>query len=142
MTQRDRRIIEDDEDIDIPVIEIAAGWRAEDCSTIDECNDAFAYLTGAVAAIEQRIEEKQIAEKPIGRLKAALRYKKAALQIVNLKRSQIAEEKKRLDLQKLERVFQDVVASEVPTDQYKLWMNKAKALIRVEKAGMIKGSAE
>ncbi len=39
-------------DIEIPDIEIDAGWPVSDIKTIEDCDDAFAFLMSAVASIE------------------------------------------------------------------------------------------
>lgn len=79
--------------IDIPVIEIAPNWTVEDLKTLDDCDDAFSYLTGAICSIEHTLafleESKQTGDQ-YRRAKGALRWKKAALQITNPKRSQIS----------------------------------------------------
>lgn len=95
----------DFDDIEIPVIEIADGWPVTDIKTIADCDDAFAYLSGAVANIEYQVELESF--RPMGeqrgewtaRAKAALRFKKAALAIVQTRRSSInrALEAERLD---------------------------------------------
>jgi len=87
------------DDIIIPTIMITRGWPVDDVETEDDCDDAFAYLTGAVVAIEALMDELSMRdeEKTHGyiRLKAALRWKKAALNIVNSKRSKINRAKSR-----------------------------------------------
>ena len=83
------------EDIFIPVIEITEGWAAADCATTADCDDAFAYLMAAVAGIELQIDLEAL--KPVAdqrgewlaKAKCALKYKKAALQIVTHRRSAI-----------------------------------------------------
>jgi len=99
-------------DIEIPVIEITDGWPVSDIETIADCEDAFAYLTGALAGIEYQIEAegfKPLAEQRgewVARAKSALRFKKAALSIVQLRRSTItrkieAEARERRDTELL-----------------------------------------
>jgi hypothetical protein len=44
------------DDIIIPDIEIAPDWPVSDIATIEDCDDAFAYLSAAVANIEYQIE--------------------------------------------------------------------------------------
>ena len=83
----------DTDDITVPVIEITKGWTVDDIETEDDCDDAFAVLTGLVAAIELRIDEMaaigETGAVAYRRAKAALRWKKAALQIVQTKRGKI-----------------------------------------------------
>lgn len=80
-------------DIEVPVVEIVRGWTVDEIETLDDCDDAFAVLTGAICSIESQIEEAQEAGKDRGewfrRLKTALRWKKAALQIVQTKKGRI-----------------------------------------------------
>lgn len=86
-------IVQHIDDIEIPVIEITSGWPAKDVSTQKECDEAFAYLMSAVAQIEFHIDMELIKQKPnqdrewLARANCALKYKRAALQIVNQRRS-------------------------------------------------------
>lgn len=82
-------------DITIPVIEIAEGWAAEDCKTISDCDDAYAYLMAAIASIEFQVDLEMllpVSEQRgqwIAKAKCALKYKRAALQIVTHRRAAI-----------------------------------------------------
>lgn len=97
------------EDIEIPDIEIEEGWLARDVATIEDCDDAFAILTAACASIEMQIDLEGF--KPlqlqrgewVARAKAALRFKKGALSIVQVKRSAINERLRRERLDTEER---------------------------------------
>lgn len=84
--------------IEIPSIEICEGWVAEDLVTEDDCDDAFAYLTGAIVSIEARLEDMEISGQDNGdlyiRTRGALRWKKAALQVVQQMRGKIARKQK------------------------------------------------
>ena len=87
-------------DIIVPVVEICDGWTVDDVKSLDDCDDAFSYLTGAIVAIEGRISaiHSGMADNDaatLGRLKAALRWKKAAIQIVQNKRGKFAREERR-----------------------------------------------
>ena len=92
-------------DITIPVIEIAEGWAAEDCKTISDCDDAYAYLMAAIASIELQVELELLLPFPeqrgqwIAKARCALKYKRAALQIVANRRSAINTEAKTARLQ-------------------------------------------
>lgn len=101
---RDRRDGMSD-DIEVPVIEIVDGFTVDDIETLDDCDDAFAILTALVASIEYRVDEFKFRDQEFSeecrRAKAALRWKKAALNAVQSKRSRItrkAEEKKQNDV--------------------------------------------
>lgn len=100
------------DDIEIPVIEITDGWPVTDIKTIEDCDDAFAYLSGAIAGIEYQIEAegfKLLQDQRgewLARAKSALRFKKAAIAIVNTRRGSInraleAERQDRRDQQLL-----------------------------------------
>lgn len=88
-------------DLEIPDIEIEPGWMARDVDTIEDCDDAFAILTGACAGIEMQIDLegfKPLSQQRgdwVARAKAALRFKKAALAIVGHRRSAINERNRR-----------------------------------------------
>lgn len=85
------------DDVEIVDIEIAEGWVARDIKTTEECDDAFAYLTAAIASIEYQIEAegfKPLSQQRgdwVARAKSALRFKKGALAIVNHRRGAINE---------------------------------------------------
>lgn len=82
------------EDIEIPVIYITDTWTVDDIETEEDCDDAFALLTAMVASIEGQIDEMEATgrkgESHHIRAKAALRFKKAALQIIQSKRGRIS----------------------------------------------------
>ena len=86
------------DDIQVPVIEICNGWTVDEIETFDDCDDAFAVLTGLVASIECRMDE--LAEQGLElsaehrHAKRALRWKKAALSVVNTKRSRLSRKQK------------------------------------------------
>src|SRR3972149_11995337 len=108
------------EDIEIPIIEISAGWTVDEIKTLDDCDDAFAYLTGAVCAIENKID---VAEETGGnsgfayrKLKRALRWKKAALQVVQTKRGRITREAKQLEQSSQERRLLNILRERFPAE--------------------------
>jgi hypothetical protein len=80
--------------IDIPIVEICDGWTVEDLKTEDDCDDAFAYLTGAIVAIEAKIDDMEILGNDRStdyiRTKSALRWKKAAINICQRRRAQVS----------------------------------------------------
>jgi hypothetical protein len=80
------------DEIEIPVIEIGPGWTVDEIETLDDCDDAHAYLTGALCAIENRIiEMEEICDTgPVyRRLVSARRWKKAGLSVVQTKRAKL-----------------------------------------------------
>ena len=84
----------------IPIIDISDGWSIDDIETEEDCDEAYAYLMAAVAEIEYQLDMEQT--KPIAEqrwpwkngAKRALKYKRAALQLVGFKRGQINEARK------------------------------------------------
>lgn len=93
--------------IDVPVIEIQDGWTVDDIQTEDDCDDAMAVLTKALAACETRVDELEaLGQKGTEthiRVKSALRWKKAALAMVQIKRGRINREKTRALSAEVER---------------------------------------
>jgi hypothetical protein len=81
------------DEIEVPVIEICDGWTVDDIETENDCDDAFAVLTALVVSIEARMDDLAIAGKELSvdykRAKSALRWKKAALSVVGIKRGKI-----------------------------------------------------
>lgn len=86
------------DEIEVPVIEICDGWTVDDIQTEDDCDDAFAVLTALVVSIEARMDDLAMSgeEMSVGykRAKAALRWKKAALSVINIKRGKIKRQVK------------------------------------------------
>lgn len=88
------------DDIEIPNIEITEGWLARDVSTLAECEEAHDYLVGAIAGIECQIEVegfRPLAEQRglwVAKAKSALRFKKAALNIVLQQRGLLLEKRR------------------------------------------------
>ena len=78
------------EDIYVPIIEITGGWTVDEIENEDDCDDAFAVLTAIIVSIEAKLEtlEMEGLEKSESyiKTKSALRWKKAALSVVNNKR--------------------------------------------------------
>jgi hypothetical protein len=85
------------DEITVPDIEITAGWAVSEIETVEDCDDAYAYLMSAVAEIEYELELKDMGvcrfPDPLwpARARRAMKYKRAALQIVGYKRGRIME---------------------------------------------------
>lgn len=107
-------------DIEIPIIQIADGWTVDDIQSLDDCDDAFAYLTGAICAIEDKIdaatEEGNDTGKPFRALKRALRWKKAAMQVVQTKRGKITRVEKKSEHLKQEQSIQNLMRRMFPVE--------------------------
>ena len=118
-------------DIVIPVIEITEGWAAKDCVTHADCDDAFAYLMAACAQIEYQIDielakpKGHQAEIWLAKARCALKFKKAALQIVNQKRSAINEADKTAARNTHHNRLLEVIRASVPDDQFMAWLREA-----------------
>lgn len=84
------------EEIQVPIIEITDGWTVDEIETEDDCDDAFAVLTALVVSIEDRMDRLEEAGNGLTpeyrHAKRALRWKKAALSVVNTKRGRIRRE--------------------------------------------------
>lgn len=97
----DREIIQHIDNIEIPTIEITEGWAANSVASKKDCDDAFAYLMSACAGIEFQIDMELSKAKGawdsvwLAKARCALKYKKAALSIVQTKRGYINESEKR-----------------------------------------------
>ena len=106
-----------DQDI-IPIIEIRDGWTVDDVKTIADCDDAFAYLTGALCAIEARMSEMTEMGENKGeafrRLCAAARWKRAALNVVNTKRGQIQRTERAAEQKSKDRALLDEIKRMYP----------------------------
>ncbi len=118
-------------DIEIPDIEISEGWAVSEVETLDDCDDAFAYLSAAVAQIDYQIEMHLI--RPLShqdaewaaRARCALKYKKAALGIISNKRSMIMKRQKQEFQRERDRVLLDYIKSVTPVAQYMEWVRLA-----------------
>jgi len=115
-------------DIEIPVIEITEGWSADSCRTHKDCNDAFAYLMAAVASIELQIDVEMTKPKEsqdrlwVARANCALKYKKAALQIVNQRRSEINARENRAFQERRDANLLKYIKSIVPNETFLAWV--------------------
>lgn len=120
-------------DIEIPDIEISEGWFVSEVETIQDCDDAFAYLTSACAAIEAQIESETL--RPVAEqrgawmvsAKAAFRFKKAALQIVQQKRGAIHAAMNIKASQTGDRALLAFIRSTVPAAQWLAWVTAHNA---------------
>ena len=80
------------DDIQIPAVYIRGDWTTDDLETLDDCEDAHILLIAMCAAIEHQIDDLTAIDDRsgrIGRAKAALKWKKLALALVNAKRAKI-----------------------------------------------------
>lgn len=116
------------DDIEIPDIEITDGWLAKDVETLADCDDAFAYLMGAIAGIEYQIDAegfKPLAEQRgewVARAKSALKFKKAALTIVQTRRARINELARVEASNTRERALLQFIKAAVPAHQWVAWV--------------------
>jgi uncharacterized protein YebE (UPF0316 family) len=128
------------DDILIPEIEIAPGWVARSVSTNADCDDAYAYLMSAVASIEYQLEMATIpADRHYNdtawraKTNAALRFKKAALQIVNQRRSDINRERNMAFQREHDRQLLAYIKAQVPAPMFREWV-KASGVEDVQEA--------
>jgi len=84
------KMIDKYDDIQIPVVYICDGWAVDDIETIEDCEDAYIKLVQICASIEAQIEDLTASGGFIGSAKAALRWKKLAMNLVNLKKARIS----------------------------------------------------
>ena len=122
------------EEIEIPVLEIAGEWTVDDLRTEDDCDDAYAYLVSAVASIEYQLDMYAIApaEHQIGRndptwaprARAALRMKRAALQVVQNTRGRLDRKRRAAEQDSLRQEFMDIVRDSDPA-RFRVWLDEA-----------------
>lgn len=112
------------DEIIIPDIEIQDGWPVSEIATIEDCDDAYALLMAAVAEIEYELELKDLGVCKFAdptwpaRARRAMKYKRAALQIVGYKRGQIMEARRRdLQMTRDQALLEHVKAS-LPAHQF------------------------
>lgn len=116
------------ETITIPDIEITDGWAVSEIETIADCNDAFAYLMAAVAEIEHQLEQHQlgvvISPDPTWKARAnrALKYKRAALQLVGYRRGELADKSRREFQDSKDRALLDYIKSVSTPQQFHAWI--------------------
>lgn len=114
---------QNDATLDVPIIEIAEGWTVEDLETQDDCDDAFAVLTEAIASIEYRMERLReegasVTSPAYRKAKAALRWKKAGLQAVQTKRAKISREARAQKQASRDRILLDEIRALSPDAFY------------------------
>ena len=120
-------------DIEIPDIEIDRGWTVSELYTIDDCDDAFAFLTSAIAQIEFHLEledlkpEKDQRKEWRARSRVALRFKKAALQIVGVTRGKLVRETEAKAKKATEHMVLNYVREQVGEEKFLRWLADAKA---------------
>lgn len=129
-----RQSVQHIEDIEIPVIEITESWAAESVQTPKDCDDAFAYLMSACAQIEFQIDTELTKPKNfqdvnwLARANCALKYKKAALQIVNQRRSQINLAAKIAAHNTQNQKLLEFIRANVSDEQFMRWIRQCNAL--------------
>ena len=76
-------------EIIIPTIHIARGWDVDDVKTIQDCEDAIAYLNAAIIDLNAKLDEERDRtnsdRRQIRWWNATLRWKESALRIVETK---------------------------------------------------------
>lgn len=116
------------DDIIIPTIMIDDGWSVDDLKTIDDCDDAFAFLTTAVAEIEFSIEMNGLKpteeQRPewAARDMRALKYKKAGLQIVGMRRGRIERQMRKAAQHEHDRLLLAHIKSVAPVGAFNEWI--------------------
>lgn len=127
-------------DIEIPDIEIDRGWPVSDVKTLEDCDDAFSFLMSACASIEYAIDMELL--KPphqrrgdwTARAKCALKYKKAALQIINQKRGGISTKESIAVQNQRDRLLLEYIRQRVPDEQFIEWVKGSGTMRVVESA--------
>lgn len=100
MTDESRRPEPDTPEITIPEIEIGPNWFVAELASIQECDDALAYLTEAIATIERQLAMDGVDRPSRGArwrsgATASLRFKKHAVEVVTRKRAVFASVERR-----------------------------------------------
>jgi hypothetical protein len=123
-----RDVVQHIDDIEIPIIEITEGWTAESVKTRKDCDDAFSFLMSACAGIEYQIDMETSKPKThwdnpwLAKARCALKYKKAALQIVNQRRSIINTADDRAWKDSRDRKLLEYIRGVVPDRQFIEWI--------------------
>ena len=112
------------DEIEIPIIEIAPGWAAEDVKTDDDYDDAYAYLMAAVAEIEFQIEMNTLRGNEAdpewaARARRALKYKRAALSIITVAKGRRNDAAKRAAQGAHDRQFSETAKRVLPTEWFR-----------------------
>jgi len=97
----------DEDNIEVPIIFITDGWSVDEIETEDDCDDAHAVLTGIIARIESHMDDIEMQGNGMTvefkKARAALRWKKAALNVVNTKRGRIRRNENERQIQDFNR---------------------------------------
>lgn len=115
-------------DIEIPDIEIDKGWPVSDVKTISDCDDAFAFLMSAVAKIEFDIDVEVLKPRDqqdglwLAKARCALKYKRAALQIVNSARGRATDEEKWKRQNTRDRILLEHIRKATTNDVFMQWV--------------------
>lgn len=117
-------------DITIPIIDITDGWSIDQVKTIADCDEAEAYLTGAIAQIEAQLLENRLSGHPRGvdwaiRAKTALSYRKTARQMVARRRGEIGRAQRAESGNDHNRRLVDIFKAEFP-EQFRQALAKMK----------------
>lgn len=121
------------DDIEVPVLEVDKGWEVDDVKTFEDCNDAHAVLSAAIASIEYQIELDELGgEEPRGvrwrcGAKFALKMKKAALQQVQWKRGAIGTAEQRAINRQRDQLLLEYIRANVPHEQFMAWLKASGA---------------
>lgn len=116
------------ETITIPEIEITYGWAVSEIETLEDCDDAFAHLMAAVAEIEYQLEQHGlgivISADPTwpARARRALKYKRAALTLVQSKRGELNTVARFNAQAARDRALLDYIKSVTEPQQFHAWV--------------------
>lgn len=115
-------------DLVIPEIMVADGWPVSAVQTVEQCDEAYAYLNAAVAEMEYQLELHDLGQSPYtdpvwpAACRRALKYKRTALRLVDSRRKLISErERKELLNSKDNRLLTLIKGSVRPT-QWSAWV--------------------
>jgi len=119
-------------EITVPIIDITDGWSIDQVKSIADCDEAEAYLTGAVAQIEAQLLENRLAGHPRGvdwaiRAKTALRYRKQALQMVARRRGEIGKASRASIAEDRNRLLINILRADFP-EQFRAAVEKVEAI--------------
>ncbi len=88
-----------DAEATVPVVYIdpSDDWTVDDLQTVEDCDEAIAFLTGAISSIEAKLSdlraEPELDRDLYSRTFAARRWKHEAMRLVRIKRGQFLTEK-------------------------------------------------
>lgn len=131
------------DDLEIPEVFITDDWAVSDLETVEDCEDAYILLMTACAHIDGKLDDMENGvcdRESMGRTRAALKWKKLALNLVNLKKSRfsrILKEGRELERERSrDGLMLSFIASENP-EQLRLagiWADGVLARKRAEAA--------